>query len=80
MACIWFKTFQHLNVVPLVFEVNGEVADFVAEVVAVLSELLDGETVEDFMVVDGGDEAKGDGADGIIEVVLHCQYCKGCLR
>ena len=78
-ACIWFKPLWHLDVVPLVFKVNGEFADFVLEVIAVLSELHDGETVEDFTVVDGGDEAEGDGMDGVIEVLLGCQYCNGCL-
>ena len=64
-ACIWFKTLRHLDVVPLVFEVD--------------SELGDGDTMEDFIVVDGGDEAKGDGVDGIIKVLLGCQCCEGCL-
>ena len=79
VACIWFKTFQHLNVVSLVLEVNGEFANPVAELVAVLRELLDGETVEDFTVVDGRDKTKCNGMDGVIEVLLGCQYCKGCL-
>ena len=79
VACIWFKTLWHLDIVPLVFEVDGELADFVTEVITVLGELLDSETVEDFMVVDSGDEAKGDGTDGIIDIILYCQYCKGCL-
>ena len=79
VACIWFKTFQHLNIVPLVFEVDGELADFVMEVVAVPSEFFDGEIMKDFMVVDSGDKAEGNGMDSIIEVILHCQYCKGCL-
>ena len=67
VACIWFKTFWHLDIVPLVFKVDGELADFVTEVVAILGELFNGETMEDFMVMDGGDEAEGDGADSIIE-------------
>ena len=79
MACIWFKTFQHLNIVPLILEVDGELADFVMEVVAILGELLNGETMKDFAVVDGGDEAEGNGTDSVIEVILHCQYCEGCL-
>ena len=78
-ACIRFKTFWHLDIVPLVFEVDGELANFVMEVVAILGELHNGETVEDFTVVDGRDEAEGDGMDGVIEVLLGCQYCKGCL-
>ena len=79
VACIWFKTFWHLDVVPLVLKVDGELTDFVMEVVAILGEFLDGKTVEDFTVVDGGDETKGNGMDGVIEVVLCCQYCEGCL-
>ena len=79
MACIWFKPLQHLNVVPLVLEVDGEFADLVLEVVAVLGELHNGETMEDFTVVDSGDEAKGNGMGSIIEVLLGCQYCEGCL-
>ena len=79
VACIWFKTFWHLDIVPLVLEVNGEFTNFVMEVIAVLSELCNGETVEDFTVVDSGDEAKGDGTDGVIKVLLGCQYYKGCL-
>jgi hypothetical protein len=79
VAYIWFKTFQHLNVVPLVLEVNGKFTDLVTEVVAVLSELGNGEAMEDFTIVDSGDEAKGNGMDGVIEVLLGCQYCEGCL-
>ena len=79
MACIWFKTFWHLDVVPLVLKVNGEFIDFVTEVIVVLGELHDGEAMEDFAVVDSGDEAEGDGMDGVIEVLLGCQYCNGCL-
>ena len=79
VACIWFKPIWHLNVVPLVLEVDGELADLMAEVVAVLSEFGDGNTMEDFTVVDGGDEAIGDGIDNIIEVLLGCQCCEGCL-
>ena len=79
VACIWFKTFQHFDVIPLAFEVNGEFTDFVMEVDAVFGELCNGEAMEDFTVVNSGDKAKGDGADGIIEVLLGCQYCEGCL-
>ena len=79
VACIWFKTFWHLDIVPLVLKVDGELTDFVMEVVAILGEFLDGKTMEDFTVVDGGDETKGNGTDGVIEVVLCCQYCEGCL-
>ena len=79
MAYIWFKTFWHLNVVPLVLEVDGKFADLVTEVIAVLSELGNGEAMEDFTIVDGGDEAEGNGMDGVIEVLLGCQYCEGCL-
>ena len=80
MACIWSKTHRHFDFVPLVFKVDSELADFVMEVVVVPGKFLDGETVEDFTVVDGGDEAEGDGMDGVIEVVLHRQYCEGCLE
>ena len=79
MASIQFKTFQHLDIVPLVFEVNGELANLLAEAVAVLSELGYGDAVKDFMVVDSGDMAKGNGMDGVIEVLLGCQCCEGCL-
>ena len=79
VACIWFKTFWHRNVVPLVLEVDGEFTDPMTELVAVPCELLDGESGEDFVVVDSGDEPEGNGMDGVIEVVLGCQYCKGCL-
>ena len=78
-ACIWFKPLQHLNVVPLVLEVNDELANFATEVIAVPGELLDSEAMEDLVVVNGGDKTEGDGTDSVIEVVLHCQYCKGCL-
>ena len=39
VACIWFKTFWHLDVVPLILEVNGEFANLLMEVIAVLGEL-----------------------------------------
>ena len=79
VACIWFKPVQHFNVVPLVLKVNSELANLVAEAVAVLSEFGDGDTMEDFSVVDGGDEATGNGMDNVIEVLLGCQCCEGCL-
>ena len=78
-ACIWFETVWHLNLISLIFEINGEFADLLIEAIAVLSELQDGDAVENFMVVDGGDETEGHGMDGIIEVLLGHQCCEGCL-
>ena len=78
-ASIWFETFWHLDVVPLVLEVDGELTNLLMEAVAVFSELGYGDAVEDFMVVDGGGKAKGDSMDSVIEVLLGCQCCKGCL-
>ena len=63
IACIWFKTFWHLDIVPLVLEVDREFANLMTELIAVLSGLFNGKAVEDFTVVNGGDKAKGDGMD-----------------
>ena len=52
-------------VTPLVFEVDGEFTNLVAEVIVVPSELLNSEAVEDLVIVDGGDEAKCYAAAGV---------------
>jgi hypothetical protein len=36
--------------------------------------------MEDFTIVNGGDKAEGNGVDSIVEVLLGCQCCEGCLR
>jgi hypothetical protein len=79
MASIQFETFWHLNIVPLILEIDGELTDLLAEAVAVFSELRYYDPMEDFTVVDSRDEAEGDGTDGIIKVLLGCQCCEGCL-
>ena len=79
IASIQFETFRHLDIVPLIFKVNGEFTDLRMEVVAVFSELGYGDAMEDLSVVNGGDETIGDGVDCIIKAVLCHQCCKGCL-
>lgn len=66
IACIWFETLWHLNVVSLVLKGNSELADLVAEAVAILCELQDGDAMEDFAVVDGGDESIGNSMHSVI--------------
>ena len=73
MACILFKTFWHLNVVPLILEVDCEFANLVAEMVIILCELCDGDAVKDLTVVDGGDESIGNSTISVIEVLPCCE-------
>ena len=79
MAYIQLKTIWHFNLVLLVFKVDGKFTDLLMEVIAVLSKLQDGDAVENFIVMDGGDKAKGNGMDSVVEVLLGCQCCEGCL-
>ena len=79
MACIQFKAFWHLDIVPLVLEVDGEFVNLVMEAVIVLCEFWDSDAEEDFSVMDSGDKAIGDGADHVIEVLLGRQCYEGCL-
>ena len=39
VACIQFKTIQHLDLVSLVLKVNSELANLLTEAIAVLNEL-----------------------------------------
>ena len=73
LPCIGLIAFWHLNVVPLVLKVNCKLANLVAEAVAVLCELLDGDAVKDFVAVNGGDKSIGNSINGIIEVLLCCE-------
>ena len=79
-SCIWLISIRYLNIVLFFLELDYKFANLVAEAVVVGGELLYGEAIEDFSVVNGGHKFIGNGTDHVVEILLDCQCVECHLR